>query len=97
MIDKKEHIRCGWCSKISTLGEWNDLTYSKCVNREMKRAFTELTQEKAFLHKSNTFYMCPKCKTWSRGSQLAIVDTDNEKLLKLGREPTIGNPEEFLS
>lgn len=91
MIDIHEKVRCGWCGKDSSLGEWNDLTYSKCTNREMKRAFTKLTDEKAFLHKSDTFYMCPKCNKWSRGSQLRIVDSDNPKLKKLGGEPTLGN------
>ena len=91
MIDRKEHVRCGWCMHIADLGEWNDLTYSKCTNREMKRAFTQLTEEKAFYHKSDTFYLCPNCNKWSRGSQLAIVDTDDKKLLKLGREPVMGS------
>ena len=56
----------------------------------MKRAFTKLTNEKAFLRKSDTFYICPKCAKWSRGSQLRIVDSDNPKLKKLGGEPAIG-------
>lgn len=88
-ISKQESIRCGWCGEKSKLGEWNDLTYSKCTNREMKRAFTNLTDSKAFLRKSDTFYICPKCSKWSRGSQLSIVDTDNPLLLKLGGESAI--------
>lgn len=91
MISRNEKVMCSWCGKTSRLGEWNDLTYSKCTNREMKRAFTQLTSEKAFLRKSDTFYMCPSCNKWSRGSQLSIVDTDDKKLLKLGREPVMGN------
>lgn len=90
MIKRSEHVRCGWCLKVHKLGEWNDLTYSKCSNREMKRAFTPLTNEKAFLKRSDTFYICPECKKWSRGSQLVIVDTDDPKLLKLGGEPVMG-------
>jgi hypothetical protein len=89
IISRHEKIMCGWCAGVSTLGEWNDLTFSKCTNREMKRAFTQLTESKAFLHKSDTFYICPKCNKWSRGSQLKIVDTDNKMLLKLGGEKTI--------
>ena len=91
MISRNEHVRCGWCMKVSSLGEWNDLTYSKCTNREMKRAFTQLTSEKAFLRKSDTFYLCPHCGKWSRGSQLSIVDTEDHKLLSLGREPVMLN------
>lgn len=91
MISRDEHILCSRCYEKSTLGEWNDITYARCTNREMKRAFTNLTQEKAFLKKSDTFYMCPKCHKWSRGSQLKIVDTENERLLKLGGEPIANN------
>lgn len=85
-ISRNEKVRCAWCFKDSSLGEWNDLTFNRCTNREMKRDFTQLSDSKAFLHKSNTFYLCPKCNTWSRGSQLKIVDTDNEALKRLGGE-----------
>lgn len=88
-IDRKEKVRCNWCFKVSTIAEWNDLTYSKCTNREMKRDFTPLSDSKAFLRNSDTFYICPCCNKWSRGSQLKIVDTDNKALLKLGGESVI--------
>lgn len=88
-IDKHENIRCGWCGESSRLWEWDAETFSKCTNREMKRAFTSLTDSKAFIHKSNTFYICPKCSKWSRGSQLSIIETDNQTLLRLGREPVM--------
>lgn len=86
-INRSEKVRCGWCFKDSTLGDWNDLTFSKCSNRQMKRDFTPLTNSKAFLHKTDSYYLCPKCNNWSRGSQLRIVDTDNESLKRLGGEP----------
>lgn len=86
-ISRKEQILCSWCYKTSELGEWNDLTYSMCVNREMKRAFTQLSEERAFLRKSDTFYMCPVCKKWSRGCKLKIVNTTDKRLLRLGGEP----------
>ena len=82
-------VKCTWCGKASTLGEWNDLTYSKCTNREMKRAFTALTSKKAFLRASDTFYICPHCNRWSRGSQLSIVNTDDPKLKRLGNESVV--------
>lgn len=90
MISRNVKIMCGHCGGVSTLGEWNDLTYSKCTNREMKRAFTELTSEKAFLRKSDTFYECPICNKWSRGCQLSVTDTNDEKLKRLGGEPVVG-------
>ena len=85
-ISRAEDVRCPRCNEISKLGDWNDTTYKRCTNREMRRAFTQLSEERAFLRKSDTFYMCPRCKSWSRGCQLKIVNTTNEKLLKLGGE-----------
>jgi hypothetical protein len=90
MIGRHEKVKCDWCRKTSELGEWNDLTWSRCTNREMKRAFTPLTDEKTFLRKSDTFYECPKCHKWSRGCQLRIVDTDNPRLLRLGGQAVFG-------
>jgi len=55
----------------------------------MRRAYTKLYKVEAFKRKTDTFYKCPKCENWSRGCQLAIVDTDDERLLRLGREPVI--------
>lgn len=86
MLDRSLEVKCAWCGKTSTLGEWNDKTYNKCTSREMKRAFTSLTEKKAFFKKSDTYYICPICGKWSRGSQLKIVNTDNKELLKLGGE-----------
>ena len=89
MLDNELNVKCGWCDKKSKLREWNDLTWSKCINREMKRAFTPLSDKKAFLRKSDTFYLCPLCGMWCRGSQLSIVDTDDKALLSLGGESVI--------
>lgn len=86
MISRAEKIQCPWCMKISTLGEWNDATYAKCTSREMRRAFTNLSNEKAFTRKADTFYLCTKCNNWSRGCQLRIVGTENKALKKLGGE-----------
>ena len=88
-IDRNEKVLCSWCGKISTLGEWNDTSFSQCKNREMRRTFIQLTEDKAFYRKSDTFYMCPKCGRWSRGSQLKIVGTTNPYLKKLGGESII--------
>ena len=76
MTNNNSQIRCTWCGKKSSLKQWDDLTYSQCTNREMKRAYTKLTDKKAFLYKSDTFYMCPKCKKWSRGSNLKILENE---------------------
>lgn len=83
-LERNMMVRCQWCSKKSTLGDWNDLTYSKCVNREMKRLFKPLTEISEWGNKSQSFYMCPNCNMWSKGPQLKIVDTDDPKLLALG-------------
>lgn len=89
MIDKNNNIECGWCKGKSTAEEWNNTTLSQCKSREMRRAYTEIYNESTFYRKADTFYMCPLCSTWSRGSQLAIVDTEDKRLLRLGREPVM--------
>jgi hypothetical protein len=88
-IGRDNQVKCGWCFNKHKLEEWNDLTYEKCTNREMKRAFTNLSEERAFLKSSNTFYLCPSCGKWNRGSQLSIVDTNDKRLLRLGGESVI--------
>lgn len=86
MLSRNLAVKCSWCGKDSTLGEWNDTTYARCTNREMKRAFVQLTDKRAFLRKTDSFYLCPICGKWSRGSQLRIIHTDDPMLLKLGGE-----------
>lgn len=88
MLSRNLDIRCQRCGGISSLGSWNDETYSLCVTREMRRTFTELTKERAFKRESDTFYKCPICGQLSRGSQL-IIESDDIKLRKLGRESII--------
>lgn len=89
MLSRNLDVKCSWCGKTSTLGDWNDTTYARCTNREMKRAFITLTDKKAFLRKTDSFYLCPCCGKWSRGSQLRIVNTNDVKLLKLGGESVL--------
>lgn len=84
MINNCEEVWCPRCGKVAKLETWNSLTYSMCSTREMKRAYTQLYEKKAFKQESNTFYICPNCHQWSRGSQLKIVNTDNAELKKLG-------------
>lgn len=73
MIDKNASVKCPWCSADTNIIKWNDLTYSQCINREMKRDFIPITNEKVFKNGSVSFYMCPKCSKWSRGSQLILI------------------------
>ena len=77
-------IECPYCYKASKLGSWNDLSYEKCSNREMKRAFKHLNDPKAFEEKSDRYYICPKCGKWVGGWALKIVNTADEALKKLG-------------
>ncbi len=79
MYSRNLNVKCPWCGKLSKLGEWNDITYAQCFSREMKRAFTQLTEKKAFLKGSDTFYMCPLCKKWSRGNLLRRFDENADK------------------
>ena len=86
MIDRNEHVRCSWCYGVSPLGDWNDLTYSQCTNREMKRAFRSLKNRQVWGKESKNFYKCPNCANWSRGNKLRVI-SDNAELSKLGNEP----------
>lgn len=89
MIPEGVHIKCPWCEEHSTAKEWDDITFSECISREMKRAYKHITQEAVWGTSSNHFYKCPCCGTWSRGNQLKIVDTDELRLLKLGGKPIL--------
>ena len=89
-ISNSETVRCPRCFKESKLGEWDDLTFKQCVTREMRRAYTKLNTKRAFRRESNTFYICPKCKVWSRGCHLTITNTEDETLKKLGGESIYG-------
>ena len=84
MLSRDSIVRCPWCDKTSTLGEWNDNTYAQCTNREMKRDFMPLMDERAFKKNSVSFYMCPLCKKWSRGSKLVLKTNRNNKIDELG-------------
>lgn len=85
-LSRNEKVRCGWCFDTSNLGEWSDLTYSECRNREMKRLFVPLTERGAFKRNSKSFYKCPKCGKWLRGSQLKIIRSNDKSLESLGGE-----------
>ena len=86
MLNSTEIVICPRCDKKSTLKEWDDNTFKECKSREMRRLYLHLNMEKAFKKSSDTFYLCPKCNNWSRGSQL-IVDSNDKRLIKLGRQP----------
>ena len=74
-ISETDKIICAYCYCKSDAIEWDKLTFSKCSNREMKRSFTHLNDTKALLDKSNTYYMCPKCSKWNKGSQLSVRES----------------------
>lgn len=88
MISREEQVKCPRCSRVSSLGAWDDKTYGMCTSREMRRAFKSLTNEKSFKQSADTFYICPKCNSWSRGSQL-IIESEDKELRKLGRQSVV--------
>ena len=88
-ISLKEKIKCQWCNKKSTLEDWENNTYKECINREMKRAYTHLYEKRAFIKSTDSYYKCPQCGKWLAGSELIIVDSNNKKLEKLGRQSII--------
>lgn len=79
-------IRCPWCRKVNKLGIWDLVTFKKCVTAQMKRDYQHMSDPKAYGKDTKSYYMCPKCNKWSKGSQLKFVNTDNPFLLGLGGE-----------
>lgn len=86
-VEIKENMElvCPICGKVNTVKEWNNLSKKACTNRQMKRAYKELTSVKVYLHTSESYYQCPSCKRWSCGKYLKF-ETTNEELKKLGGE-----------
>ncbi len=89
MISKTSLVRCPWCEKENTVEKWNDGTFAQCTNREMKRDFMPMTNEKAFKKNSVSFYVCPNCGKWTRGSQLLLIRGQNNSNNELSAEPLI--------
>ncbi len=87
-LDGQLNIKCQWCTKCSTLQEWDDNTYKECTSREMRRAYMKPDNPKAFKEATGKFYRCPKCGQWLKGSQL-VIDTDNKELSRLGGQPIL--------
>lgn len=86
-IKDTDKLVCPWCFKSHTVAEWNDGTYAKCINREMKRLFADLKDRSVYGKNSQKFYKCPNCEKWSRGNTLKFTDTEDKELLKLGGMP----------
>jgi hypothetical protein len=88
-------IKCAKCGAKSSLRVWNDNTFKHCLNRQMKRAFKHLTDDKSYLRKSDTWYKCPICSMWMRGCNLHIIAEDKSPLSRLGRESVLIVDEEY--
>ena len=88
-LSETDKIKCQWCNETANLDNWEQSTYRECKSREMKRKYTSLYDVRAFKHTSKTFYKCPCCGKWLRGSQLTITDAKNSEHLKLGGESII--------
>lgn len=82
-------IRCQWCQGENTAKEWNDLTYSDCKSREMRRAFRNIKEPKAWEQDAKFYYRCPCCSQWLRGDQLILLDNDGEPVRGIGGSPII--------
>ena len=73
-IDKILHgvIICPRCNKASRLIEWDSVTHSECITREMRRAFVSLEETKAYVKGTANMYKCPRCAEYSRGDKLKV-------------------------
>lgn len=87
-ISRMESVKCPWCEKESSLGDWDDTSYQECISREQKRAYRSLADSKVWGRESKNFFKCPKCGQWVRGNKLSI-NSDNPTLNRLGRSPLL--------
>lgn len=71
-IRYSEIVRCKYCGQCSSIKEWDENTYKQCTNREMKRMYLHMTDNRAFTRSGDSSYMCPKCGLWSRGWDLHV-------------------------
>lgn len=88
-ILKDSKIKCQWCSGVERAEIWNDKTFSECTTREMRRAFKEIYRTSVWMKGSNHFYKCPNCGSWSRGSQLVLLNKSDEVVKGLGCESVL--------
>lgn len=88
-ITQESSVRCPWCSIETEAKQWNDLTLSYCTSREMKRAFRTIYDKQVWGRDSDHFYICPACKTWSRGNQLILLDEEGNQVKNIGGQPVI--------
>ena len=80
-------IYCPKCGKTASLSAWNKKTQQQCVTSEQRRAYIHLYNEKAFDKETDTYYMCPKCSSWTDGYRLNPNASDD---IKLGLDNTDG-------
>ena len=88
-IKGTDKVRCQWCNTDTAAKEWNDITYSECITREMKRAFKPIFDIKVWGKGSDHFYKCPKCGMWSKGNQLLLIRPDGSVQRGLGGFPVM--------
>ena len=86
-LDKSLEVICPWCNKNSTISQWDDLAFSKCLNRQMRRDFKHLDDPKTWTESADAFFICPKCEQWSRSTKLKIANPTNSEEGRLGGEP----------
>ena len=89
IIGDKSLVRCPWCDIDTEAKKWNDLTFSYCTSREMKREFRDIYDKQVWGKGSDHFYICPACKNWSRGNQLRLVNKLGDIIEGLGGNPVI--------
>lgn len=90
MLSGDLNIKCQNCNENSKLEEWNEESKKMCTSREMRRQYTDLKNERVFTGKKEAYYICPKCKKWSKGIELIVFSESGEKINGLGGKPNFG-------
>lgn len=83
-LSAEARVKCQWCLSDNAPKEWDSVTFSECKTREMKRSYKSIINIGSWY---DTFYKCPNCGMWSKGSQLLVLDGNGNIKRGLGGEP----------
>lgn len=77
-------FKCPSCGKTSFAEYWNDMTLSKCQNRQQRRAYVPIENETG----KKLWYVCPECAAnhWKRHIKIAEFTKEDVNVGELDPE-----------
>jgi hypothetical protein len=82
-------FKCQYCGAPNKAITWDTETFRSCRSRIEKREFQHLNNSIAIEKDNDTYYKCPRCKKWSKGSQLVVVKARIEEVKHIKRDSII--------